>query len=124
MIVTQTSTPFSAPVKADLYGKGILNVQNLLRHPLSLPSNGTGSARRYVAALSRKMEHHMGNYLPDKELMHHTLMAKLNTEDRDEELSEYVMDHCRKEVKAHVGKYHKSEQLKNRVKKHAAYWYA
>jgi hypothetical protein len=123
-ILVDTATPFAAQVKAGLYGSGILNANNLLRYPLSLPASGTGSARRYVAALTRKMVHHKDNYLTDKELMHYTLMAKLNTEDRDEELSDYVMDHCRKEVKAHIGKQYKSEQLKHRVKRHEAYWYS
>ncbi len=118
-----TLSPFSGQVKPGLYGQGILNVSNLVRYPLDPPRSGTGSAKRYVAALSRKMDQRMEAYVNEKELMHHALMAKIHTDDRGEELSEYIMDNCRNSLKAYVGKRFKSEHLKHCVKRHAEYWY-
>jgi hypothetical protein len=83
-----------------------------------------GSATKEAVENVRKMiESDKITYLQEKELVYQTLMAKLETEDLGDELSEYVFDHLSSRAKEAVGKTLSSEEIKSRVKTFTSTYY-
>lgn len=117
----KTVTPFSGPTDNSIYGTGILNVKNLLATPLSKPKLSPDrkisvqEARIAVDNIKKIIDSEKNSYLKEKELVYHTLMAKLETEDSGNDLSEYVLEKLSTSGKNHIGKNHDSESIKKQV---------
>lgn len=123
-LLKNTAQAFNGTVDANIYGSGILDVHNLLKAALpSVEPLPIRNVHHEILQLSRKIKEQKESFLQGKELMQKTLMAKINTEDKEEQLSEYVMDNATSSLKEFIKKDHSSEQLKKQVKRYVEDWY-
>jgi hypothetical protein len=123
-LLKNTAQPFSGSFDANIYGNGILDVNNLLKANLpSVEPPPKRNVHHEIALLSQKIKEQKKSFMRGKELMQKTLMAKINTEDKDEQLSEFVMDHATTSLKEFIKKDHSSEQIKKKVKRYVEDWY-
>lgn len=125
-----TVTPFSAGADTSLYGSGMLNVKQLLSAPLSQPKaiandikSAAENSKGAIDRVKKLIEADKNSYIKDKELVYHTLMAKLETEDLNEELSDFVFDHLSSSGKNIIGKRLNSDEIKSRVKSFTTTYY-
>jgi len=123
-LLTYTSQPFNGEVDTNVYGAGILHVKNLIQ--ASLPEGKQQisiDTNQQIFNLSKKIKERQTVFSREKELMHKTLLAKIYTEDKNEDLSEYVMDTASEALKSHLKKSYSSENIKSRVKQYVNEWY-
>jgi len=122
-VLKNSAQPFSGTVDHQIYGSGILNVNELLKYKLpAVLAKKSSDARIEINSLSKKIKQNQTVYTTEKELMHKTLLAKLKTNDQNEELRDFVMDTATKSLKKAL-KSPSSETIKGQVKQFIGEWY-